>query len=151
MALYNYACHQVTVTIDASTIGLGVHTVEGFQEGSMVRVNRGTPINSLRNSADARVNTRSHRKNKNGTYTITLEEGSPSCAFLDDCLKRDEEEGDAIFSILVKDNSGNERAHSAQAWLVNYPDIDKAAEAGTREFVIESDVISPDVRGSTLA
>lgn len=153
MALYKYACDQVTITFDATSLGLGTHTSEGHAEGTFVRVARRTPINSLRVSADAgRVSTRSKRRDPSGTITITYEEGSPTLAWIADVIAVDEEgEREAIIAVQVKDSSGNDRAGAAQAWFVNRPDIEKALTSGTREVVLETHNLRTEARGSSLA
>ena len=97
---------------DAVTIVLSndkfTHMVSGIAEGTFVSVARATPATNLVIGAD-RSAMRIRRRNRSGSITVTLMQGSDSNDVFSQILRNDEEamNNDWLFSITVKDTSGS--------------------------------------------
>lgn len=149
MATYQYSSDGITLSIDASAADLGGHIVEGFADGSMIRVSRTEAMRSLKASGDGKVNTINKRNNRNGTIAFTLEAASPSNKFLRDLALSDQNVGNGIVGVGVKDTFGAEFSKSPQAVLVGPPDMDFSTESGTREWMLLCTELDIAAEGST--
>jgi hypothetical protein len=147
MASYEYNPAEVSLQINAEAAGLGLIVVDGFAEGSMIRVSRDEAMFGLKASGDGKVNTFSKRNNRNGVIAFTLEEAAPANAALDELLRLDETSSTGVIAVQMKDASGLDQANSPIARLVQRPDMDKGTEAGTREYMIACTELDQRARG----
>ena len=133
MAVKTYDPSQVAIII-------GGFPVTGFADGSFVTVERNEDAFALYVGTDGE-GTRAKSNNKSGRITITLAQSSDSNAVLSGFAQADELSNSGVVPVLVKDNSG-QSLHSAEtAWIVKAANSEYAREVGTREWVIETDVL----------
>lgn len=133
MAAKTYDPKQVAVVV-------GSRALSGFADGDMVVVDRTEDGFSLLVGADGE-STRARSANKSGTFTISLLASSESNDYLSQLAIADEIAGGGTFAVAVKDNSGRSIYTAATAWIKKHPAGGFGKEAGTREWVIESDEI----------
>lgn len=148
MAAYEYSLADVIATVDASGLGLGIHIVEGFGD-SAIQGSRSEDGNSLRNSADGKVQTFVRNPKRHGMVTFVLDEHAPSNAFFQALREYDETQGRAVVAIKVTDHSGNEEINVSKAKLQKAPAGDKGAEAGNRTYAFLAADYEPVHSGGT--
>ena len=131
MATKTYDPKQVSVII-------GSQPMRGFAEGDFVSVERNEDSWTLLVGADGE-STRSKNANRSGKVTITLLASSSSNDYLTQLALADDASGRGVFSIMIKDNFGTSIYTAATAWIVKQPARSFAKEAGSQEWVIETD------------
>lgn len=145
---YNPATVNVVVIVDAAAgLAQSTFTLHGFAEGTFIRAARSEATWTKRVSSDGEVATRSKRNNRSGSVTVILEEGSDSNALLDALEKADDDTDKGLCTVTIKDNSGLERFVLKKAYITQPPDVEKSAEAGTREWVFDALKLTPTVAG----
>jgi len=87
--------------------------------------------------------TRTKNANKAGKFTITLQQTSASNGVLSDLARS----GD-IVPCGFRDNSGNDVHESEAGYVVKQAESGYGKEVGTREWVIQCEVLEMDVRGN---
>jgi hypothetical protein len=131
MAVKTYDPKQVSVII-------GTRAAQGFADGSFVSVDRNEDAFTLLVGADGE-GCRAKSNNKSGRVTLTLMSSSEFNDYLSELALADELTGGGVVPLMIKDNSGSSLYSSATAWVVKHPTADFAKEAGTREWVLETD------------
>jgi len=140
MAVKTYDPKQVIIII-------GGNTMTGFADGTFVIVARNEDGWSLQIGTDGE-GTRSKSNNKSGTVTFTLMQSSDSNQILSALAALDELSNAGAVPIMVKDNSGESLYIAETAWIRKYADSEFAREAGPREWVLETDVLVPNIAGN---
>lgn len=120
------------------SIIIGSRALHGYSDSDFVAVDRNEDNWTLLVGADGE-STRSKNANKSGRITITLLASSDSNDYLTGLAVADELSGRSTFSGLVKDPFGTTLHAFATGWIVKQPTTTFGKEAGTREWVIETD------------
>lgn len=95
---------------------------------------------------------RSKTNNQSGRFMIVLMQTSPSNDLLSALHILDEStpNGDGIVPVIVKDLNGTSLHTGAHCWIVKGPDAENAAEAGDREWILETDKLISFHGGNNL-
>ncbi len=131
MSVKTYDPKQISVVI-------GSQPIHGFADGDFVAVERNEDDWTLLVGADGE-STRAKNANKSGKITLTLLASSASNDYLSDLQKADELSGTATFGALIKDSFGTSIYSAATLWCVKQPPATFSKDAGTREWVFETD------------
>ncbi len=140
MTVKTYDPKEVSVIIGSQPLG-------GFADGDFVTVERNEDGWSLLVGADGET-TRAKNANKAGKITVRLLASSASNDYLSELQIADELSGSATFGLMVKDNRGTSIYAAATAWINKQPPAAFGKDAGTREWVIETDELIPKAGGS---
>ena len=116
-------------------ISLGPHTVTGYSDGTFVNIEPGGDGVTKKVGCDGEV-CRSLDPDNTATVTLTVLLTSPTVAWCQQRYKKDKEDGEGMFPILVKDLKGGLVFSAEQAWLENWPAREFAKEAPEREIKI---------------
>lgn len=92
---------------------------------------------------------RSKSNNKGGTVTVTLLQTASVNEALSAIAKLDEVSSEGVYPLMVKDASGKTLVESPGAWIQKLPDVEFAVEAGTREWVFDTDQLEMLVGGNS--
>lgn len=143
MALTQYDPKALVVT-------LGPVLVSGFAPDTFLAVEKNNDTFSLQIGADGEA-TRTRSRDNSGKVTVTLMQGAAANDLLQAVheLDRVTPAGAGTQPLLVKDLFGRTLFAAERAWIVKPAPSEFAAEAGTREWVIESDDLRIFVGGST--
>lgn len=125
---------------DVSLIFAGV-PIEGFADGTFVTVARNNQSWNMQIGSDGE-GLRAKSNDKGGTVTITLMQSSLSNDALSALSILDEASGDGVGPFLLKDNSGRSICSAQTAWIQKPTDVEMAREASTREWVLETDLLT---------
>lgn len=131
MAVKTYNPAEISVVI-------GGQPMRGFADGDFVAVERNEDSWTLLVGADGE-STRSKNSNRSGRITLTLLASSSSNDFLSQLALTDDTTGRGTFGLMVKDNFGTSLYTAATAWIVKQPARSFAKEAGTQEWIFETD------------
>jgi hypothetical protein len=88
--------------------------------------------------ADGRVS-RIRNLNQSGEVTISLHHTSPSNDFLSGVAVDDEALGNGVMQLTIKDHQGESRVDATNAWVKKLPDMGRAKDVSTVEWVISCD------------
>ncbi len=123
--------------------------ITGFADGTFVTVEYNEDAFTLQMGADGINNTRSKTNNSSGKVTVTLSQSSPSNAVLSAFHKADKLApfGAGVKPLTVKDISGTSLHFAPTAWIVKAATSEYAKEAGSREWVFETDALDSFVGG----
>ncbi len=112
--------------------------IEGFADGTFITVTRDNPsFNSLVGSDGEGA--RALTNDKSGTVTLTLLQTSVTNAALSAVINLDENTGDGVAPLLIKDNSGTTLSSAETAWLEKPADVEYGREIANREWTIKTD------------
>lgn len=131
MSVKTYDPKQVSVIVGSQPVG-------GFADGEFVTVERNEDAFSLLVGADGE-STRAKNANRSGKVTIRLLASSASNDYLSELQVADELSGNGVFGLMVKDARGTSIYTAATAWINKQPPAAFGKDAGTREWVIETD------------
>jgi hypothetical protein len=92
---------------------------------------------------------RSKSNNKGGTVSVTLLQTSSVNEALSAIAKLDEISTEGVLPLMVKDASGQTLVESPGAWIQKLPDVEFAVEAGTREWIFDTDQLEMLVGGNS--
>ena len=140
MAVKTYDPAQVAVIV-------GGFPITGFADGSFVTVERNADAFALYMGTDGE-GTRAKSNNKSGRITITLAQSSDSNAILAGIAAADELRNAGVVPVMIKDNSGESLHVAETAWIVKVPNAEYGREIGTREWIIETDLLVSAVAGN---
>lgn len=134
MALGNYIPEKVQLIVGGAIIS-------GYVDGTFINVERANDTFSMRAGADGEVS-RAKRGDKTGTVTITLLDTSNSNPILSAFHNLDEETGNGIIPILIKDDSGTTLIESAESWVRKPAVVELSNENTAREWMIDCAVLN---------
>lgn len=127
--------------------------IQGFGEGTFVKVSRLTPSFSDKVGADGEVvRTKSH--DRRGTIELTLMQSSPSNDYLSALCLTDEQVDQGVGAVgpsMVKELNGTSVMGGAQSWVTQPAEAEYAAESGMRTWVIRVAKLSPMLVGGLNA
>jgi hypothetical protein len=142
----NYDPGRVVVVVN------GVQ-IQGFGEGTFVKVSRKTPSFSTKVGAGGDV-VRTKSRDRRGTIEITLMQSSPSNDYLSGLCVTDElvDQGvGAVGPALVKELNGTTVMGGTSSWVTQPADAEYAADSGMRTWVIEVATLAPAFVGGLTA
>lgn len=136
-------------TFDPKQVALifGGQIMEGFGEGTFIAVDRNEDAFALAIGSDG-SGTRTKTNNRSGTFTLTLQQSSPSNDVLSAFALSDEASNGGIFTGLMKDNSGRSINAGETCWIKKFPTQEMSNETSNREWVIETDNLEVFVGGN---
>lgn len=117
-------------------VSIGGANMSGFADGTFVVVEREEDSFVKHVGADGEVS-RSKSNNKSGSLTLTLASTSNSNAVLSGFATVDENTGDGIVPVLVKDASGTSVYFAGEAWVRKPANAEFGNEVGDREWVLD--------------
>lgn len=118
--------------------------IQGFAPGTFLTISRNADAYALSVGVDG-IGTRIKSNNLSGRATFTLDQSSSSNDDLNALAQADEVSDSGIGPFYAKDGSGTSIAAAATAWIVKRPDAEYSNTLGTRQWIIESDVLAHDV------
>ena len=93
--------------------------------------------------------TRSKSNNRAATITLTLMQSSDSNQVLTTLYEADRATNAGVFPLTIRDASSKGTLHFAEsAWIQKMPDSEYGIEAGTREWVIGTDLLITNLAGN---
>lgn len=127
---------DVSMIVSQDSSGLN-YKVKGFAEDNMITAAPQVDTFTHYTGADNFV-TRVHSGNKSGIVTVYLQSSSPTNDVFTALYNRDMalRNGQGIFSLLIKDNSGRGVAYSAQAYIGRLPDFGLQSTIKINEWII---------------
>ena len=140
MSVKTYDPRQVIIIVAGNQMS-------GYADGSFVTVARNEDMFTLQVGTSGE-GTRSKSNNRSGTITFQLMQSSDSNAVLQALANVDELSNAGAVPVMVKDNSGDSLYIAETAWIRKIPDSEFSREAGPREWVLETDVLVPNVAGN---
>jgi len=119
-------------------VAWGPIIMEGFADGTFIEAARNNPSVNLAvgSTGDA---CRAISNDKSGTVTVTLLQSSLTNALLTAQSLLDEQSGDGVLPLLIKDLSGVDLVKAESAWLQQPANATYARETENREWVLETD------------
>lgn len=131
-----YAPNEVSVILTQVSTGI-VHLISGYSEDSIVAVDRNSDTFGMYKGADDTA-TRIYNADTALVVTLSLQQTVASNDILTALYKNDRASRDAMFSILVADNSGRSRFFAEEAYIAKLPDAQYSNSMQIREWVIHA-------------
>ncbi len=126
---------------------IGGIQVSGFVDGTFLNIGRINPMFTNGSGADGE-GWRSKSNDKTGIATLSLLQTSKSNAELSALALLDEETGNGVVPMLVKDLSGTSLYSAETVWIEKVPDSGFSREVEGREWVIKTDDLKVFVGGN---
>ena len=139
--LAHYSPEDVQITL------AGLFTLEGFKEGSFIKITRDSPLFTTRESSDGRVS-RVKKPSRTYTVTVTLMSTASSNEVLTRLALLDHSTGVAKLSLMIKDSLGTSLFFSASAWVSEMPDMEFSTGVTDRQWVFSCTQSSFHVGGN---
>lgn len=114
-------------------------TLKGFAKGTFIKASRNqdTWTYQPNNSGGG---ARSRNPDKSGTVEFTIQQSSPTNAALSAIARRDEQTGEGVGEIMVKDRTtALSKVKGANAWIRKPADWERQDEVGNQTWIIECD------------
>jgi hypothetical protein len=129
MAVRTYAADEVRIIV-------GGIPISGLADGTFVTIARDEQAFNKVTGADGSTS-RAKTANRAGSITLTLQQTSPSNDYLTTLMIADEQGGNGVVPMLVKDESGNTVASTAAAWVQQAPSQEFSKDVSEREWVMD--------------
>ena len=126
---------------------VGGHIVQGYADGTFIRVARNNDAFALKVGADGE-GARAKSNDKSGTFEITLLGSSASNDVLSGFATADELNNGGQVPVLLKDSNGTTLCEALTGWVRKKADVEFGKEITDRVWTIESDSIDMLVGGS---
>lgn len=120
--------------------------ITGYGPDTFITVERNEDGFSLSVGAGGEA-TRSLNRNRSGRITLTLMAGSQSNDVLSALARQDELFGTAVGPAYLKELNGGTAVSAPNCWIAKMPNVERAKESGTVEWVFESDMIDVLIAG----
>lgn len=140
--LTHYSPEEITVSI------AGLHTIDGFLEGTFVGISRDAPLFSSRESADGRVS-RTRNPSTLHTVSLTLMSTSESNEILTRLSLIDHATHTGRFPLFIKDNLGSSLLFSSTSWIEDLPNVEFTTSVSSRTWAIKCSQASLFVGGNS--
>lgn len=114
--------------------------IVGYADGSFVTAERAGDTFTLTKGSDGE-GARTHNPDQSGMVTVTLLQTSSSNDFLQAQHDLDEATDQGKGAIFIRDLSGRTIVESPEAWVRKPPSTEFSKEVGSREWVLECDVL----------
>lgn len=131
MALQHYSPEDVTVLL------LGIKPIEGFSEGTFIKISKDVPSYTTSRSSDGKI-ARKYDNDDTYTITLTLMSTSPSNEVLDAWFKADRITRVAKLPIIIKDQLGSTLFTSTTTWIESPADVDFGTTITDRVWTLRS-------------
>jgi hypothetical protein len=122
------------------TVAFNGVPISGFADGTFVAWARNSQAYNIRVGSQGEGG-RAGSGDKSGTITLTLLATSPVNGVLSALAAEDENTGNGIGLLAVKDLSGATVILAESAWVQKRPDGELSNEVTAREWVFETDVL----------
>lgn len=144
MSVVNYDPKLIVVTF-------GPILLDGFAPGTYFTAERNEDSFSIQVGVRGDA-CRSKTNNKSGRFTCTLGQWSLVNDELSAIMNLDEltSPGTGIFPMIAKDLNGTTLCAAEKAWIVKPPAVSYAAEAESREWIFETDLMSKIIGGHII-
>lgn len=119
------------------TISLGSHMVEGYAEDSFIQIEPNGDGITKKVGCDGEI-VRSVSPDRTYNIRLSLLMSSASCKFLQDKFDEDVENGNALFSILIKDLKGGMVFSADACWVVRSAARQFGRDAPDREWELST-------------
>lgn len=139
MAVKTYRASEVGVSFGGANIA-------GYGDGTFISIAYNNDFFSLSKGADGE-GLRSSSEDMSARITITLMQGSTSNDVLSGFLQADIKANIGGLPFLVKDSSGRMLFASASTWIVKFPDVERGKEAGSVQWILETDRLDGFIGG----
>lgn len=126
---------------------VGGHIVQGYEDGTFVKVARNNDMWTTKVGADGE-GARAKSNDKSGTIEITLMQSSASNDILTGYALADEINNGGQVPVLVKDNNGTSLHAMESGWIKKMPDDERNKEVGAVTWIIESANLAMFVGGN---
>lgn len=115
------------------------HQISGYADGTFIEATRVIPHATLYTGADG-TNARTVRAVRNLDITLTLHSSAESNDVLSALLRWDEDtrDGEALFSLTMKDTIGRTMMFAPQAFIGTNPDVMFDISVNERDWVIHA-------------
>jgi hypothetical protein len=140
MAVKNYDPDRVSMIF-------GPVILHGLADGSFLTVEYNEDAFTLQVGSDGE-SCRSRSNNNSARVTFKLGQWSNSNDLLSGLFVADLLSGVGVFPLLIKDNNGTTLHAAETAWITKFPTAEFDREAGSREWVIETDSLQSFVGGA---
>lgn len=117
-------------------VSVGGIPISGYADGTFVNVTRDEDAFTKRTGADGEAS-RAKSNNRGGSITVTLQQTSLSNDALSALALVDENTGDGVVPVIVKDVRGTTLCYSSAGWIKKMPDAEFSKEIQDREWVID--------------
>lgn len=142
MALKTYDPNKVLVTFAGNLL-------TGFAPDTFISLARNEDAFTLVVGAGGEA-TRSQNRNRSGTITVTLMATSQTNDILSVIATADELSGIGVAPFFITEFNGTTAAIAKTAWIKKMPTLERAKEAGTVEWVFETDCLQEFAGGIIL-
>lgn len=115
----------------------GNHEITGFAPDSFITIEKNGDGTTYEQGVDGE-GTRSIDPNTSYKIKFSLQQMSTTHKFLEETYFRDQETGEAILPILMKDITGKTVFQADQAWITKLPSYAYGKAAGNREWELEA-------------
>ena len=122
------------------TVAFNGIPISGFAPGTFVQWSRNSQAFNAKVGSDGKGG-RAASADKSGTVTITTLQTAKVNGVLSALAAADEETGDGVGLLIVKDLSGLTVVSAAAAWIQKRPDGELSNELTNREWVFETIVL----------
>lgn len=130
MALqFTYDPKQVSMIV-------GGKIMAGFADGTYIEAERDEDSFMKKIGVDGEVS-RAKNNNRGGKITITLMQTSPSNDDLSAFQQADEQTGQGVVPVILKDGSGRTLITSTAAWVKKPAKVNLAKEVETRQWILD--------------
>lgn len=124
------------------TLSFNAVTIDGFGDGTFIKVSRNEPGWSLK-IGNSGTGARSRNPNKAGKLEITLLTSSSANALLTTIALTDELSAEGVGAMFINDRSTLAARCSAEnMWIIQMPDFERAKEVGTITWILETDLLN---------
>ena len=130
MAIKTYNSRQVLIS-------LGTHAVTGYADDSFVTIDQKGDGVTSKTGCDGEV-ARAVDPNEQYTIKISVQQQSPTNKFLQSMYAQDKLNGTGLFSVLIKDLTGNVQFSATSAWVLKQPSRTWGKDTNNREWEIET-------------
>jgi hypothetical protein len=110
--------------------------IVGFQDGTFLDAEREEQGFTKHTGSFGDV-TRTRNLNRTGKVTLTLMAQSPVNDLLQAIATSDEQFGDGVGTLHIRDLNGNMLCHASLAWIQKMPKVERGKEAGATVWVLE--------------
>lgn len=120
---------------------------EGFADGTVITVAYNNPAATDLVGGDGE-GARAMSNDFSGTVTCVLMQTSATNAALSAIARADRENGQGVYTLMVKDGSGTSIAQCETAWIEKIPDAEYGRELTNRTWVFKTDDLDSFIGGN---
>lgn len=129
-------------------VNIGGIRLSNFADGSFVTAERNGQAFTISPGADGKI-ARVRNADRSGKVTVRLHQTSPSNDLLSALAAIDEQSGEGVGELLIKDMNGTTLIQAQNAWIQKLPSVEFGKDASDREWVFDCDELDMAVGGAT--